>query len=83
MQYHFKKFESGKDPVSIIFAKPDCIFELNLETEVIEIILNFTTPLLIQPNFFQMNSDQSICVIASDSDGLYINLNKDEQIDLD
>ena len=83
MQFYFKKVEPGKDPVSIIFAKPDCIFEINFENEVVTTVFKFDDPLLSQPNFFQMNSDQTIFVLSSDIDGIYVNIKTDEQVDLD
>ena len=51
MQFHFKRTSSG-DSNTIIFCKPDQIFELNFETEVIYTIMTFETPLLAQPGFF-------------------------------
>jgi len=74
MQYYFKKVEPGKDPHTLIFTKPDCIFELNFEIEVATTVMKFEVPLTTQPYFFQTNSDQSIFVIASEIDGIYINL---------
>ena len=35
MQYYFKLPKKYEHPDSIIFAKADCIFELNFETEAI------------------------------------------------
>ena len=36
-----------------------------------------------QPVFFEPNSDQSIFMIASQQDGLHLNLKKQEEVDID
>lgn len=57
MQYHFKNFAKGQSPDTIIFAKPDCIFTINFETEAITTLFTFDVPLTKQPSFFQTNTD--------------------------
>ena len=46
-------------------------------------IVNFPQPLLRQPEFFTVNKDQSICIIASTEDGIYFNQHTGELVDLD
>ena len=43
MKYYFKNFYD--EPHTIVFAKMECIFELNFVTEEIEIIWMFRPPL--------------------------------------
>lgn len=52
MQFHFKKPTSGSKCNTLIFCKPDQIFELNFETEEIKTIMTFDNPLSTQPLFF-------------------------------
>jgi len=44
---------------------------------------HFEVPLIRQPEFFKMNQDQSISVVASTANGIYFNHNTRDQIDLD
>ena len=36
-----------------------------------------------QPQFFKTNDDQSIVIVSSNDDGLYIDMNKDLEVDID
>jgi len=65
MEYHFKTAKKGCDPDTIIFAKPDLIFELNFVTSEVKTIIKFDVPLLTQPLFFSSDVEQQVFVIAS------------------
>ena len=41
MRFYFKNPEPGKKPTSLLFAKQDEIFEMNFETETMEVIYKF------------------------------------------
>ena len=46
MKYYFKNPRKGADPDTIIFAKMECIFELNYVTQRIVVIHEFQPALL-------------------------------------
>ena len=75
MRFHFKPAKNGELD-TIIFAKIDCIFEMNFKTDQITTVFTFTHPLKRQPLYFVPNFDQSIYIIASPEDGFHINLKK-------
>jgi hypothetical protein len=50
MQFHFKI--GGQVTDTIIFCKPDEIFELNFETEQINTVMKLKEPLETQPIYF-------------------------------
>lgn len=45
--------------------------------------MKFDVPLLSQPLFFSLDVEQQVFVIASNRDGIYINLKKGQYVDLD
>ena len=74
MNFYFKIPKAGEETVdSIIFAKKDCIIELNFQTEVIKYIAEFES-ISTQPEFFLLNDDQTAMVIASQHDCIYYEL---------
>lgn len=83
MNYHFKIIEDTLERDTIIFAKIDCIFSMNFMTGEIQNIYTFKMPLKSQPQFFKTNDDQSIVIVSSNDDGLYIDMNKDLEVDID
>ena len=83
MNYHFKITKEGADPDTLIFAKPDLIFELNFLTSEIKTIVKFDVSLVVQPLFFEVDPDQEVFTIASALDGIYINRKKNQYVDLD
>ena len=54
MQFHFV---NGENCDSIIFCKPDQIFQLNFESQKVKTIMKFEEPLTTQPLFFCSNED--------------------------
>lgn len=56
MKFHFKPSKSGEYD-TIIFAKIDCIFEMNFKTDQIMTIFTYTHPLKRQPLYFVPNFD--------------------------
>lgn len=74
---------SGQQLDSLIFVKADRIIRLNFDTEQIDTIHEFSNPLLRQPEFFQMNDAQTVMITASPQDGIYLDLAKKKEIDLD
>ena len=85
MQYMFKNFNKGEDPTSIIFAKADMIFELNFAVEPAEAstIYKMNQMCNLQPSFFQSNPSQTKFVLASQTDGLWIDVVNKKEVDLD
>ena len=73
MQYYFKNAVGGGPPDSLIFAKKDIVFELNFETEAITTIHTMGAFCKLQPQYFVTNDTQDIYLIASQTDGLWIN----------
>ena len=57
--------------------------ELNFETELVKDVVIFDIPLLRQPEFFLMNDDQTVSIIASQDDGIYYNHRTRLFVDLD
>jgi hypothetical protein len=83
MQFYFKNTRNGKDPNEIIFAKQDQLMMINIETEEINTIVRFVTPLSRQPEFFTMNDDQNVSIVASNDDGIFFNHVTNQFYDLD
>ena len=85
MQYMFKNFKAGEDPTTIIFAKADMIFELNFSVEPAEAKPIYTMNQMcnLQPSFFQSDPSQTKFVLASQTDGLWIDMPNKKEIDLD
>jgi hypothetical protein len=52
--FYFKN-DSGPKLNTIIFAKKECIFEMNFDTKKVSTIYKFKSPLLSQPEFFCIN----------------------------
>lgn len=56
---------------------------LNYETETLRDMYDFINDLQEQPEFFLFNQKQNTCIIASEDDGLLINMEIHEELDLD
>ena len=56
---------------------------INFETEEITTIVKFIAPLSRQPEFFTMNDDQTVSIIASIDDGIFYNHLTQQFYDLD
>jgi hypothetical protein len=74
MQFHFENVKGTTDRTKIIFAKIDCIFSLDFTTSEIRKIYEYYEVLKIQPQFFETSDDQTIFMVASLKDCLYIDL---------
>ena len=83
MQFHFKVQKPGVDPGTLILANQESMLELNFEQEWLREIISFPDPLTRQPEFFQMNDEQTVSIISSIDDGIYYNHYTGETIDLD
>ena len=83
MKFHFKKVPGQLEKDSILFAKIDCVFELNFVTGEHQVIYKFQNPLKRQPLFFEPNHDQKLFVIASPEDGIHLNMNSQYELDID
>ena len=83
MQFYFKNTKGGKDPTEMIFAKQDQLMLINLDTEEVTTIVKFLVPLTRQPEFFTMNDDQTVSIVASLEDGIFYNHKTQEFVDLD
>jgi hypothetical protein len=81
MKFHFKPALNGVTD-TIIFAKIDCIFEMNFKTDVINTIFQFTHPLKRQPLYFVPNVGQDRYMIASPEDGFHICLNSKKETNI-
>ena len=82
MQFRFKATKHGRDPTHIFFAKEESIMELNFDTEETRELVQLQEPLSRQPEFFYMNDDQSVSIIASMDDGIYYNHKTGKFLDL-
>jgi hypothetical protein len=67
----------------LIFTSKDGIFCFNFETNDISSIYDFKVKLKSQPLFFKANDEQSIFIVASVDDGIYVNLNQKKEVDID
>ena len=63
--------------------KQDRVIKINYDENSIDTIYEFNVPLNRQPEFFTMNEKQDIMVIASNDDGIYKDIKKQIEIDLD
>ena len=73
MQFCFKNTKNGREVTTLIFAKQERLMEINFLTEKITDVVRFDVPLSRQPEFFLMNDDQTVSIIASMDDGIYYN----------
>ena len=83
MQFCFKNTKNGREVTSLIFAKQERLMEINFLTEKITDVVIFDVPLSRQPEFFLMNDDQTVSIIASMDDGIYYNHRTRVFVDLD
>jgi len=93
MRFSFKLPKIGQLPNAVIFAKQDSMMEVRFDNQTenvdqnppldIKIISTYPSPLNKQAEFFLMNDDQSICVVGSETDGLYYNRRTNQYVDLD
>lgn len=67
----------------MIFAKQQKIMEFNFDTEALTDLYIYEVPLSRQPEFFLMNDDQTVSIVASMDDGIYYNFRNKKYIDLD
>lgn len=70
-------FVDKKDSLrsSLMFSNKTEVFILNLDSGDIQTMYKFKNPLNRQPANFDINEDQTVFVIASIDDGLFINTN--------
>ena len=66
-----------------MFTNRNEVFVLNIEVGDIKTIYKFKNPLKRQPVNFDVNDDQTIFVIASADDGLYINNSDEQKVEVD
>ena len=64
MKFHFES-DNCKDRDCLIFCRKDCIFKFNFRTSEVDVIHNIIESLFSQPQFFELNYEQTICVIGS------------------
>jgi hypothetical protein len=70
MRFYFKIAKGDRDPHEIIFAKQDSIVILNCETIEVFVVVKFNISLSKQPEFFTVNTDQTVFIVASLDDAL-------------
>ena len=80
MQFILKKEMNTE---TLIFSNKECIFEMNFESEEIQVLYHYSKPFSIQPNFFVSNNNQDIFTVASTHDGYWVDLKKLYDIDID
>lgn len=83
MQFHFRNTKNGREFSTLIFAKYDRLLEFDFINERVKDIVIFEIPLTRQPEFFLMNDDQTVSIVASQDDGIYYNHRNRKFIDLD
>ena len=64
LEFHFIS-KPGFNRDEIMFAKQECLFKLNIETDEITIFYKFKIPLYAQPLNFDLNETQDIFIVAS------------------
>lgn len=87
MQFYFKdNSQSGiNDYHTLIFVNAKAIFTLNFRSQQIEEIHYWTINIEFQdqPSFFTLSDDQRRCCVASRTDGVWYDIDKDFEVDLD
>ena len=73
MEFYFKQTKIDKEPNVLLFARQDSLLEYNFESEEAKLLCTFEVPLNRYPEFFLMNEDQTVSIIASVDDGIYFN----------
>jgi 6-phosphogluconolactonase (cycloisomerase 2 family) len=68
---------------SLYFAKKEKIILFNFFTKEITNFVHFEVPLSRQPEFFLMNENQNVSIVASADDGTYYNHRSKSFKDLD
>lgn len=82
MKFIFKN-QDGLFRDTCIFANKDRVFELNFETEKLTTFYKFQNPLFVQPQFFEMNTDQDVLIVSSEYNAIFININDNYEMDMD
>ena len=77
MQFYFKTEEI------LVFAKVDQVFEFHTKTLEVNTLKWYKNKISKQPEFFLLNDDQTSMVIASQDCAFYLNLPKNQFVDID
>ena len=85
MEFFFKNSEDPTlPPTSILFAKKENIFELNIETSAVTPVHRFKeVHCRYSPQHFEANDAQNVFVVASIQDGIWVNTDTKKEVDLD
>jgi len=83
MDFSFKNLTGTKERTEIIFAKIDCIFTLNFINSEVKVLWKFKSTLNRQPQFFNMDTEQTTFIVASTDDGIFLNINDEIEDDID
>lgn len=70
MRFFFKNTKGDRDPFELIFAKQDSIIVFNTEQREVFTVVNFNVSLSKQPEFFCINEDQTVYIVASLDDAM-------------
>ena len=56
---------------------------MDYDDETICILYEYSEPFYVQPSHFSSNETQDIFVVASENDGMWINIQDNKDVDLD
>lgn len=85
MEFFFKnQSDPTLPPASILFAKKENVFELDLETSTVTAVHRFKdVQCRLPPQHFEVNDAQNVFVVASVQDGIWVNTVTKREVDLD
>ena len=73
--FHFLE-EKNKTVDNLLFCRKDIIFLLNFETQEMQKVIKFETPMTLQPLHMEPNHDNKVIMVTSPNEGYLINLRK-------
>ena len=84
-EFHFvcSDNKEGSKGDAIMFTNKNEVFVLDITVGDIKTIYKFGNPLKRQPVNFDINDEQNVFVIASADDGLYVNTETKQEVDVD
>ena len=76
-------YQPSLERSSLLFASMDMLLRLNFLTGKITIIYRFKNRFKFQPQFFKMNDDETVFIVATEQDSLYVNTQTQTEVDID
>lgn len=80
--FYFKN-DNSRIRDTLLFAFKDKIISLNFNNWMIKTVATFEVPLDQQPRFFEVNDAQTIYIVSTQQECIYVNTELNKQVDMD